>query len=63
MLRRNLKGEECLDREFWGKSYVFGLRKIVYSQKCSYIYMTYVMVASGQSCVTNEVISKVKFSL
>jgi hypothetical protein len=36
--RRNLKDEECFDREQWTKETVFGLRKTVYTQRTSYIY-------------------------
>jgi hypothetical protein len=39
MQRRKFKDKKCFDRELWReKNYVFGFRKIVHSQRNSYIY-------------------------
>jgi hypothetical protein len=49
MQRRNLKGEECFDREIWRETiYVIGLRKTVYSHKHSYISLLLLLLLLKQ---------------
>jgi hypothetical protein len=37
--KQKLQGKRMFDQELWRKKKVFGLRKTVYSQKNSYIYI------------------------
>jgi hypothetical protein len=45
MQRRNLKDEECFDRELWRKKIVFGLRKAVFTEKIPIYIISNVFVA------------------